>query len=231
LGGPVVHYVGVRNRSAAYARTSAPAPCGVVCLGCALIAQKWKDYGGPGVSAFQFDRTVIFLRDPVEAVKRIDTANNADWKPVEADSAISNVLGRVEPAGISADLCSAMPDSALQDALGNSVTHDSQGVGCRYTTAAGRIEIAAFPIGSYYSRDYADLSAESMGSVQVREPGYFITVVLDRDNPAIAYLHKDKTTYSLNIDRENPRPTLEEYLRLGAALSAGVPSRPYTPAH
>jgi hypothetical protein len=174
---------------------------------------------------------MVFLRKPVDAVQRIDAANSADWQPVEADSAISNVLGRADPPHISGDLCSAMPDTAVQDALGSSVTHHSEGLGCRYTTAAGQIEIVAFPIGSYYSRDYADLTAESMGSVQVREPGYFITVVMDRDNPAIAYLHKGKMTYSLNIDRDNPRPTSDEYLRLGALLSSGVPSSPYTPAN
>jgi 4-amino-4-deoxy-L-arabinose transferase-like glycosyltransferase len=231
LGGPVVHYVGVQNRSAIYARTSDPAPCGVVCLGCALIGQKWKDYGGPGILAFQFDRTLVFLREPVEVAQRIDAANSADWKPVEAASAVSNLLSGADPPHSSGDLCSAMPDAALQDTFGSSVTHESEGIGCRYTAAAGQIEIAAFPIGSYYSRDYADLTAESMGSVQVREPGYFIAVVLDRDNPAIAYLHKGKTTYSLNIDRENPQPSSDEYLRLGALLSAGLPASPFAPAN
>jgi 4-amino-4-deoxy-L-arabinose transferase-like glycosyltransferase len=231
LGGPVVRYVGVQNRSAVYARTSAPAPCGVVCLGCALIGQKWKDYGGPGILAFQFDRTVVFLREPVDAVQRIDAANGVDWKPVEADSAVSNAFGGADPPHVSGDLCSAIPDAAVQDVLGSSVSHKSEGIGCRYTAAAGEMEIAAFPIGSYYSKDYADLTAESMGSVQVREPGYFITVVLDRDNPAIAYLHKGKTTYSLNIDRENPQPTSDQYLRLGALLSAGLPASPNMPAN
>jgi hypothetical protein len=107
------------------------------------------------------------------------------------------------------------------------VVHNPEGIGCRYTGAAGQIEIAAFPTNSYYSKDYADLAAEGMGSLQVREPTYFMTVVLDRDNPAIAYLHKDKTTYSLNIDRDNPRPTSDDYLRLGALLSTGLPSSPH----
>jgi hypothetical protein len=231
LGGPVVHYVDVQNRSAVYQRASAPAPCGVVCLGCALVGEKWKEYGGPGITAFQFDRTVVFLRAPAGAAQRADTSKIADAKPADAGSAISNLFSGADPPHLNRDLCSALPDAALQDEIGGSVVHNSEGIGCRYEGAGGQIEIAAFPLSSYYSKDYADLTAEGMGSLQVREPGYFITVVLDRDNPAIAYLHKGKTTYSLNIDRENPRATPDDYLRVGALLSTGLPSSPYTPGN
>jgi 4-amino-4-deoxy-L-arabinose transferase-like glycosyltransferase len=231
LGGPVVHYVSVQNRSAIYQRAPGPAPCGVICLGCALVAQKWKEYAGPGILAFQFDRTVVFLREPVEAPQRIDTSKIAEWKPTEATSAVSNLLAGTGPPHIGGDLCSVLPDTAVQDALGSSVVHNQEGIGCRYAGAAGQIEIAAFPLSSYYSKDYAALAAEGMGSLQVREPGYFITIVLDRDNPVIAYLYQDKTTYSLNIERENPRPTSDDYLRLGALLSSALPSSTYRPGN
>jgi hypothetical protein len=64
-----------------------------------------------------------------------------------------------------------------------------------------------------------------MGSLQVREPDRAMTIVLDRDNPVLAYLHKGNAAYSLNIDRNSPRPTPEEYVRLGEALNAGRAGR------
>jgi hypothetical protein len=169
---------------------------------------------------------VVFLREPVDAPQRVDAAKIGGGKPAQADAAVANLFGGADPPHIGGDLCSALPDAAVQDVLGGSVTHKPEGIGCRYTGAAGQIEIVAFPLNSYYSQDYADLAAEGMGSLQVREPSYFIAVVLDRDNPAIAYLHKGKATYGLNIDRDNPRPTSDDYLRLGALMSSGLPSSP-----
>jgi 4-amino-4-deoxy-L-arabinose transferase-like glycosyltransferase len=66
MGGPAVHYVSVRNRSAIY-RTAEPAPCAVICLGCAPVHQKRIEYAAPGVHVLQFDRILVFLRQPVNA--------------------------------------------------------------------------------------------------------------------------------------------------------------------
>ena len=98
-------------------------------------------------------------------------------------------------------------------------------------SVSAQVEIAAFSPTSYYSREYETLAAESMGSLQFREPDHSITIVLDRDNPVLAYLHKYNTTYSLNIYRENPPLTSDEYVRISELLSAGLPSSRATPVN
>jgi 4-amino-4-deoxy-L-arabinose transferase-like glycosyltransferase len=230
VGGPAVRYVGVQNRTAQYARASAPAPCAVICLGCALVHQKWTEYAGPGIVPLQFDRNVVFLREPIDAA-RIDAPKIAPGSPAEAILAVSNLQAGPAPPRSDPNLCSALPDEALRDALGIFVAHNLEGLGCRYTGTAGQLEIAAFPPDSYYSREYDTLSAEGMGSLQVRAPDHSIAIVLDRDHPVLAYLHKDKMTYSVNLDRQNPRPTSEEYFRLADLLSAGLPPSTYTAAN
>ena len=231
IGGPVVHYVGVQNRSAIYERTLAPATCAVVCLGCGLVHQKWKEYAGPGILAFQFDRTVVFLRGPVDvAGPPTDTSKAATLETAEATLAVLK-LADSNPPGVDVDPCSILPDGAVRNVLGGSATHSRERTRCRYKSVVGEMEIATFPPNSYYSRDYQTLTAEGMGSLQVHDLDHSITIVLDRDNPVLAYLHRDNRTYSLNIDRENPRPTSEEYVRLAELLSRGRPSSPYTPAN
>jgi 4-amino-4-deoxy-L-arabinose transferase-like glycosyltransferase len=230
VGGPAVRYVGVQNRTAHYARTSAPAPCAMICLGCALVHQKWTEYAGPGIVPLQFDRTVVFLREPIDAV-RIDVPKIATASPAEAILAVSNLQPGFAPPRIDSNLCIALPDKALRDVLGAFTAHNLEGLGCRYTGTAGQLEIAAFPPESYYSREYDTLSAEGMGSIQVRAPDHSIVIVFDRDHPVLAFLHKDKMTYSVNLDRQYPRPTSEEYVRLADLLSAGLPPSTYTAAN
>jgi hypothetical protein len=220
-GGPTVHYVGVRNRSAVYEHPAEPIPCAVVCLGCALVHQKRIEYGGPGMLALPFDRNIVFLRQPVKtaAPTGTDTPKASALKSVEATSTLSTPVDSDSPT-VDLDSCSILPDGAVREVLGASVTHTREKTICRYASAVGWMEIAAFPPTSYYSRDYETLATESMGSLQFREPDHSITIVLDRDNPVLAYLHKDSTTFSLNIDRANPAPTSEEYLRVAELLSA-----------
>jgi hypothetical protein len=219
IGGPAVHYVGVQNRSAIYERTPESTPCAVVCLGCALIHQKWREYGGPGILALQFDRTIVFLREPFE--ESTGTLEAVAPKPAEAISLVSKNSANSDLSIVEGDPCNMLPDGFVQSVIGVPVTRKREGSGCRYESAAGQIQIAVFPPNSYYSQEYDTLAAEGMGSLQVRERDHFMTVVLDRDHPALAYLHKENQTYSLNIDRNSPSPTPEEYLRLGEALNAG----------
>jgi 4-amino-4-deoxy-L-arabinose transferase-like glycosyltransferase len=230
MGGSVVQYVGVRNRSAIYEHPAEPIPCAVVCLGCALVHQKRIEYAGPGTLTLQFDSTLVFLRQPVEvsAPTVTDTTKTSALKTAEATSALSTPADSDSPA-VGLDPCDILPEGAVREVLGPSVTHSREKIICRYDGAVGQMEIAAFPPTSYYSSDYETLASESMGSLQFREPGHSITIVLDRDNPVLAYLHKDNATYSLNIYRENPRPTSEDYVRLAEMLNARLPSSSYTP--
>jgi len=225
MGGPVVHYVGVQNRSAIYERTPEPSPCAVVCLGCALAHQKWREYAGPGVLALQFDRTVVFLREsPDQLNKATGTLEAVGLMPGETISLASKSSVNSDLPVIGADVCNILPYGFVQGMIGGPVRRNLEGSGCRYAGAAGQIQIATFPPSSYYSQDYETLAAEGTGSLQVREPDHSLTVVLDRDIPALAYLHKGTATYGLNIDRNSPRPIPEEYVRLGDMMSAGLPS-------
>jgi hypothetical protein len=223
MGGPAVHYVGVQNRSAIYQRTAEPPSCAVVCLGCALVHQKRSQYAGPGILAFQFDRTIVFLRKPVDVAgpPTTDTSKAAALKSVEATSTDSTPIDS-DPPGVGLDTCGMLPDGAIRDVLGSPVTHRREKTICRYTSAAGQMEIAALPLDSFYSHQYETLAAEGMGSLQIREPDHSLTIVLDRDRPVLAYFHNGNATYSLNIDRINPPPTPDEYVRLGKVLSTSL---------
>src|SRR5260370_35387333 len=64
MGGPTVRYIHVRNRSAVYGNALNAHPCAVICLGCALVHQKWNEYSGLGVAPGRFDRKSIFFTSP-----------------------------------------------------------------------------------------------------------------------------------------------------------------------
>jgi 4-amino-4-deoxy-L-arabinose transferase-like glycosyltransferase len=223
MGGPVVQYVGVQNRSAIYDVTPERTPCAVVCLGCGLVRQKWKEYAGPGILALQFDRTMVFLHQPVNvaAPRATGTSKASALMTVNATSPLSTPVDS-HPPGVGLDPCDILPDGAVQAVLGASVTHSRKTNICRYTNGAGQMEIAAFPPNSYYSQEYETLAAEGMGSLQIRERDHSLTVVLDRDLPVIAYVHIGNATYSLNIDRNDPPPTVDEYVRLGDVLGSSL---------
>lgn len=210
LGGPVVHYVGVRNRTAALA------PCGVICLGCAPVQQKHIEYAGPGIRVLQFDRILVFLRQPANgsAPSATDTTKSPALKTADATSGVSTPVDS-DPPAVDLDPCGILPEDAVRDVLSGSVTHSREKTVCRYTRGAGQIELAAFSPNSYYSRQYETLAAEGMGSLQFREPDHALTIVLDRDVPVLAYLH---TANALNIDRNNPPPTAEDYIRMAKAI-------------
>jgi hypothetical protein len=56
-----VWYTGVHNLTTRYAaQLSHPAPCAVICLGCAKVAAKWDEYRGEGGRASVFDDVVLF---------------------------------------------------------------------------------------------------------------------------------------------------------------------------
>jgi hypothetical protein len=218
MGGPAVHYVGVRNRSAMYQRTAEPTPCAVICLGCAPVHQKHIECAAPGIRVLQFDRILVFLRQPANgsAPSAIDMTKSSALKTEDA-SGVSRLVDPGQPA-IDLDPCLILPEDAVQDVLGGSVTRSREKTICRYTSAAGQIELAAFPANSYYSREFETLAAEGMGSLQFREPDRSLAVVLDRDLPVLAYLHIANATYALNIDRNTRPPTYEDYIRLAKAV-------------
>jgi hypothetical protein len=219
-GGPLLRYVGVHNRSALYERTAEPAPCAVICLGCAPVHQKRTEYAVPGVLPLQIDRNILFLRKPidVDGSPTLATSKPSALNTVEPVSAHS-ASGDSGAAALDRDPCAVLPDAAVQDVLGTPVTHVREKTTCRYTSATGQLEIAAFPSTSYYSQEYETLAAEGMGSLQIREPDHSLTVVLDRDLPVLAYFHQADATYTLNIDRRTPPPTPEEYIHLAKILS------------
>ena len=223
IGGPVVQYVNVQNRSAIYDKTAERTPCAVVCLGCGLVHQKWKEYSGQGVIALQFDRTIVFLHQPydVAVLRATITSTASAFKTVKATSPASTALDSDAPDA-SLDPCDILPDRAVQAVLGASVTHSRKINICRYTNGAGQMEIGALPINSYYSREYETLAAEGTGSLQMRERDHSLTVVLDRDLPVLAYVHIRNVTYSLSIDRNGPLPTVDEYVRLGDVLGGSI---------
>jgi hypothetical protein len=223
MGGPVVRYGGVQNRSAIYDETAERTPCAVVCLGCGLVQQKWKEYGGPGVLALQFDRTIVFLHQPVEfaVTPATNTPKASALKTVNGISPITTSVGS-DPPGMGLNPCDILPDGAVQAVLGASATHSRKTNICRYINGAGQMEIAALPPNSYYSREYETLAAEGMGSLQIRERDHSLTVVLDRGLPAIAYVHIGNATYSLNIDRNDAPATVDEYVRVGDVLGNSV---------
>jgi hypothetical protein len=106
--------------------------------------------------------------------------------------------------------CDYLPVRAAREVLGASVETHPEGSVCRYTNTVGEIEITAFTTSSYYSREFATLAAEGMGSLQLHEGDAAITVVLDQGSPELAYLHKGDATYSVNIDRASPPATATE---------------------
>ena len=218
LGGPVVHYVGVQNRTAIY-RTAEPAPCAVICLGCAPVHQKRIEYAASGIRVLQFDRTLVFLRQPVvgSVPSATDTTKSPALQTVEATSSVSAPVGS-DPPAVDLDPCGILPEGAVRDVLGGSITHSREKTICRYTSTVGQLEITTFPPNSYYSRDYETVATEAMGSLQFREPDHSLAVVLDRDFPVLAYIHIANATYALNIDRNNPPPTAEDYIRLAKAI-------------
>lgn len=55
-----VHYAGVRNLTAAYARSGVQTPCVVICLRCANAPAKWAEYKDVGGRASVFDEVVVF---------------------------------------------------------------------------------------------------------------------------------------------------------------------------
>jgi hypothetical protein len=231
MGGPAVHYVGVQNRSAVYDRIPAPTPCAVVCLGCARVHQKWREHTGSGILALQFDRTVVFLRESLDdSSKATGTLEAVPRKPAKAISSVSKNPNS-DLSVVDGDICNTLPDGLVQNLIGGPVSRNPEGSGCQYESAAGQIQIATFPPNSYYSQEYETLAAEGMGSLQVREQDHSLTIVLDRDNPVLAYLHKGNATYSLNIDRNNPRPAPEDYVRLAELVSRRVLSSRSTPAN
>jgi hypothetical protein len=116
-----------------------------------------------------------------------------------------------------------LPDQAVQKVVGTPVARGPEGATCRYAGAAGELAVTAFSADSYYSRDFATLAAEGMGSLQVHETGYDATVVLDQGTPVLTYVHKGDLTYSLNIDRESRAPTANEYVRLAGLFGENVP--------
>ena len=135
---------------------------------------------------FQFDRTVIFLRGPVDvAGSPTETSKAATLETAEATSAVLK-LADSNPPGVDVDPCSILPDGAVRDVLGSSATHSRERTRCRYKSVVGEMESATFPPNSYYSRDYETLTAEGMGSLQVHNLDHSITIVLDRDNPVLA---------------------------------------------
>jgi hypothetical protein len=217
LRGLVVHYLGVRNRSAIYQRTPEPTPCAVICLGCAPVHQKRIEYAGPGIRVLQFDRTLVFLRQPLDSAPSAADTTKASVTTPPAIAALSTSVDS-DPPAVDLDPCAILPNSAVQDVLGTAVTHTREKSICRYTSAVGQQEIAVFPPNSYYSREYETVAAEGMGSLQFREPDHSLTIVLDQDLPVLAYIHIANTTYTLNIDRSTSPPTSEDYIRVAKAV-------------
>ena len=220
MGGPTVRYIHVRNRSAVYGNALNAHPCAVICLGCALVHQKWNEYSGLGVAPVRFDRNVIFFDSSFRTAHRSD--GNEQAAPGPAALSVSTLTNLVSAHTDSA-ICNLLPDQAVQKAVGTPVARGSEGATCRYTGAAGKLAVTAFSPDSYYSRDFATLAAEGMGSLQVHETGYDATVVLDQGTPVLTYVHKGDLTYSLNIDRESPAPTTYEYVRLAGLLGENIP--------
>jgi hypothetical protein len=58
-----VHYVGVRNLTAAYSRPGDAPPCAVICLRCANAAAKWVEYKQIGSRVSVFDDLAVFTAD------------------------------------------------------------------------------------------------------------------------------------------------------------------------
>jgi hypothetical protein len=103
-------------------------------------------------------------------------------------------------------------------------------IGCRYEVPLDRSKLRRSHSVPIIPKTTQTSPRKAWVRCKSANQDYFITVVSDRDNPAIAYLHKGKTTYSVNIDRENPRRHAGRLPACGSALlSAGFPSSPYAP--
>ena len=218
-GGPTVRYIHVRNRSAAYELKSlSVSPCVVICLGCALVNQKWKEYAGPDTTTLQFDREIVFWKAPFNAPTQSSLGQSTGLKfaawPISTQA--SSNSAQAEPA------CSLLPDEAVRVAVGARVARSVESATCRSKGADGEMTITAFSPDSYYSREFATLAAEGMGSLQVHEKNYDATVVLDQGSPVLTYVHKGESTYSINIDRESLPPTANEYVQMAHILCETV---------
>jgi hypothetical protein len=197
VGGPTVRYVGVVNRTGAFA-TGAGAPCAVVCLGCSLIHQKWKEYGGPSVDSASFDRVEVFVSS----------------KPHVSPTATS-----AGGPGLS-ERCASFPEQNAEKTLGSPLRELARDNSCEYDGPTGSLLIKELPTGASVPQ-FDDLASEGMGSFPVGTPRYAAVVVYDggwTDRPVMMYVSKDNRLFGINLDRPDNAVSTNDFLQLAEDL-------------
>jgi 4-amino-4-deoxy-L-arabinose transferase-like glycosyltransferase len=193
IGGPVVRYMDVHNRSA---NTSAntDSPCAIVCVGCALVHQKSTLYEGPSVSSALFGRIVVFVRSKQSLPSR------------------ARETAAAEPA-----FCDLLPADVVQRLIGYSVAETPEKGSCTYASGQGVLLVADITDGPD-TGEFRSLGSESMGSLQVGNSRYGATIVMDDDRPAILYLRKGNRTFAINLDRPDEGVAPDDLLLLAEGL-------------
>ena len=113
----------------------------------------------------------------------------------------------------------------LRQVLGPGVVEESGDSACRYSSAVGQMEIREFAAGSYYFKEFDELSLEGINSVVIYAGGNEYAVVRDRGVRAIVYLRSNDRTYSLSLERYQPAPRVNELIRLAALVASASPRR------
>jgi 4-amino-4-deoxy-L-arabinose transferase-like glycosyltransferase len=176
VGGPIVRYMDVHNRSA-NTSTNTSIPCAVICIGCAMVHQKSTQYGGPSVSSDSFGRIVVFIRS--------------------RQSVSSNTRA---PIASGPGLCDLLPAGVVQGLLGHSVTETTEERSCTFTGGRGILLVADITDGPDTGK-LAKLSSEGTGSLQIGKSRYWATIIMDDGRPAILYLWKNGRSFGINLDR------------------------------
>jgi hypothetical protein len=81
------------------------------------------------------------------------------------------------------------------------------------------MEIREFAAGSYYFKEFDELSLEGINSVVIYAGGNEYAV------PAIVYLRSNNRTYSVSLERYQPAPRVDELIRLAALVASASPRR------
>lgn len=208
-GGPLLSYSDIHNRSAKF-RQPQPAPCDVICLGCALVYQKQVQYEPRLPDVRVFGRVAVFL----------SPAFDRSRSP-QAES--PSILG-VAASGPS--VCGFFPSSAAASLLPGRLRETEDKGACIFQTNAGRLAIRNLSLENV---PFYEIAMEGTGSLHFHRDGYDAAIVLEQGEPVVSYVRKDARIFEVTIYHPGRASSPSEFLYAAQRLDASARPRPGSP--